>query len=419
MSPATWADPVVTWADAFTSWTGEQLGIVPVPKIEIAPGYTPGDASPVWVDITPYVRWFETHRGRTWELDDIQAGTATIYLSNRDQRFDPNNSSGPYFGELVPMVRCRITLRWDAEVYPLFSGLVLSWPQEYPDGTDAVVPLQVADAFQAFRIAGLTASYSAQLSGARIAAVLDDVGWPTGSTWRDLDTGQSTVQASTVDATATLGHLYDVARSESGYLFVARAGAVTLVDRRAVLLSTLDETLTWGPDEGEHPVHDIRLVDPVATLRNEVSVAAPGLTTQVVTDAASVGQFLIRSLPTVQTLLTTENEMSDLGNALLARYKDPSPRVTDLVTSGRDQGDSWPSILERELGDKIRARHAPSAGEDVIEVDSIIEGIRCRHDGVGDCTFAFALSPMSGSGDYWVLDDPVQSILGSTTRLAH
>lgn len=415
---ATWADPIVPWADSFTSWTGAQLGRVPVPKIEIAPGYLPTDANPVWVDITDYVRGFATSRGRQIELDDIQAGTARILLSNGDQRFDPNNTNGPYYGELVPMVRCRITLRWDAVSYPLFSGLVAAWPQRYPDGSDAIVQLEVVEAFQAWRLAGLNATYSSQLSGARIAAVLDDVDWPAGATWRDLDNGQSTVQAATVEATAALGHLYDVARSESGLLFISRAGAATFIDRRALLLTPLDEELTWGPDEGEHPVVDIQPVDTQRTLWNGITVAAPSLTSQVAEDTTARGRFFPRSLATVQTLLTTTNELSDLASVMLARYKDPATRFSPLVTSGMPNTDSWPAILGRELGDKIRARHTPTAGEDVIEQDSVIEGISCIHDGDG-CGFTFSLSPMSGNGDYWILNDPVQSILGSTTRLAY
>jgi hypothetical protein len=67
-------------------------------KAEIAFASNPAD-TPVYVDVSAYVRSVDITRGRQRELDVVEAGTADITLSNRDRRFDPTNT-----GTLVNLV---------------------------------------------------------------------------------------------------------------------------------------------------------------------------------------------------------------------------------------------------------------------------------------------------------------------------
>lgn len=60
----------------------------PVLQVQIAFSTDPG-AAPNYVDVTPFERGFSIRRGRGFELDTVQAGTATIKLDNSDRRFDP------------------------------------------------------------------------------------------------------------------------------------------------------------------------------------------------------------------------------------------------------------------------------------------------------------------------------------------
>ena len=66
---------------------------------EIAFASDPG-ATPVWEDASAQLKSrFSTRRGRGLELDQNQAGTATLRLDNSDRRFDPT-----YAGELVNLI---------------------------------------------------------------------------------------------------------------------------------------------------------------------------------------------------------------------------------------------------------------------------------------------------------------------------
>lgn len=381
--------------------------------VEFAPTNDPGDASPTWVDISAYVRAFSTQRGRQTELDRIEAGTATLVLDNQDQRFDPNNASGPYYGDLKPMKRLRIRAVWDSVSYPIFSGLIESWPQEYPGRVDAIARLRCVDAFKALNLCRLTSSYSSEVSGTRVNNVLTSAGWPTGSTWRDVDTGQSTVQAATLDG-AALEHLQETVASENGLFFISRDGKATFIDRHTLLTTSLDTDLTFGDDGTDLPYLDIGFRDTDVSLWNDVQISAPSLATQTATDAASITSYFRRTL-TRSTLLTTTNDMSDVANFLVTKYAEPATRVDRLVVTGMADTSIWPQILDREIGHLIRVKRDPGTA---IQQDCVIEGI--RFDATPEnWRVTWTLSPTTGAQDYWTVEDAVFSLLDSTTRLAY
>ena len=115
--------------------------------VEMAFGYNPLDASPQWTPVTPYVRGFSTDRGRTSEFVDYSPGTASILLDNRDRRFDPEYTSGPYYGQLNPMVPVRIQATYSGVTYTMYTGFVQGWPTAYnQSNTDAVATVQCVDA---------------------------------------------------------------------------------------------------------------------------------------------------------------------------------------------------------------------------------------------------------------------------------
>ena len=49
-------------------------------------------AGDVFVDVTPDVRSIKIRRGRSWQLDEFQAGSADVVLSNNDRDYDPSNA---------------------------------------------------------------------------------------------------------------------------------------------------------------------------------------------------------------------------------------------------------------------------------------------------------------------------------------
>lgn len=105
------------------------------------------DASCTWVDETAYVRRVATRRGRTSELSPVSPGTMSVSLDNSTRRFDPANTAGAHYGELLPMTKVRFRAGAGSTLV-VFSGFVLGWPQAYPGMTDSVVQVQCVDAMR-------------------------------------------------------------------------------------------------------------------------------------------------------------------------------------------------------------------------------------------------------------------------------
>ncbi len=142
-----------------------------------------------WVDISSYVRSLDIKRGRQHELSRTEPGTIGVTLVNTDRRFDPAHTSGPYYGQLLPMTRIRIKAVHASITYELAQGFVDDWGQTWPgrpikNAGDAEVVVKGVDAFKIFALYQLATYRSLVLEDAPIAL------WPldelTGSTANDI-----------------------------------------------------------------------------------------------------------------------------------------------------------------------------------------------------------------------------------------
>lgn len=132
--------------------------------VEISFTTNPMD-TPVWVDISQYVRQVSISRGRSDEREQHSAGTATLLLDNRDRRFEPGYAAGAYYPNVVPMKRIRIRVTQNAVTYERFQGFIDGWPQSYDkSGNDALVELTATDGFSLLALASLKDSPWAALA---------------------------------------------------------------------------------------------------------------------------------------------------------------------------------------------------------------------------------------------------------------
>lgn len=137
----TYDDPTLTYSGS--GYVFDDIHVT----VEFAFGYAPLDTTPTWQPVVGYVRNVSVSRGRTTEFTEYGPGTASIQLDNRDRRFDPEHTAGPYYGDLVPMVPARITATRAGVVYTVFYGFVTGWPTAYNTAnTDAVATVTCVDA---------------------------------------------------------------------------------------------------------------------------------------------------------------------------------------------------------------------------------------------------------------------------------
>lgn len=118
----------------------------PTTIVEIAFSNGPYDATPTWVDVTSDVREVTTRRGRSDEYQNFEAGTATVVLDNRARKYDPINTAGTYYGQLVPKKQIRVRAT-TTSTFAVFQGYIKGWPVSMTDaGFDSTVTIECYDA---------------------------------------------------------------------------------------------------------------------------------------------------------------------------------------------------------------------------------------------------------------------------------
>ncbi len=384
---------------------------VPIYTCRIAFPTDPG-AAPTYTDVSEFHRRTTITRGRDHELDKVVAGKAKIRLRNVDGRFDPTNLASPYAPNVRPMRRVQIQATWQGVTYDRFNGYIEDWPQAWTQGPagDAWVEVTAVDAFKVLALAKVNTTRSAELSGTRVNAILDAVGWPAAD--RAIDAGLTTVQGSTLVDEPALSHLQLVETTEGGVLFVSRDGKITFLDRTKPVTVALDATnLTWGDSGLEKDYADLSTSFDDSQIWNDAKVTAPGKTDQTASDATSQTRYFRRTR-VEGGIWNDQNEMQSKAQYLVARFGEPALRVTGLdLSSARGDDVQWPHILPRELHDKVRARKRPVGGG-TISQDSFIEGTtETIRQGVWD--IVWNLSPLDRATDYWIWD---QSRWGIDTR---
>jgi hypothetical protein len=157
------------------------------------------DNAALIVDVSDRIDALTTRRGRNAEADQFQTGTCSLRIVDQNGDFNSMNPSGPFYGLLDPMRKLQITATHNGVTYPIFSGFITGYQTITPQESNDNVSYCVISAVDAFRLAQnaqistVTGTSAGQLSGARINNILDQIQWP--STMRDIDAGQTTMQA--------------------------------------------------------------------------------------------------------------------------------------------------------------------------------------------------------------------------------
>ena len=86
-------------------------------------------------------------RGRTFNLDVVEAGTADIIFQNADAYLDPSNADGPWYGHILPINPIRVFRRLDNVTYQLLSGVVERYTPQWQPPNYQDVEVQASDNF--------------------------------------------------------------------------------------------------------------------------------------------------------------------------------------------------------------------------------------------------------------------------------
>jgi hypothetical protein len=403
---------------------------------------TAADADFTTISTANPVREFKIVRGRKGELETTQAGRAVVICSNSNGKLDPSNtgSGTPYYDggtNVIPMrhVRIKATDPSTSTAYVIFRGFVERWVQEYPNEKDQLTRLECVDAFKALSLASCDgSSESEELSGLRIANLLDQAQWVNGGSagavsvagYRDIDntSDNETVPAKTYATTLdVLLQSQDIETAEIGSFFVSRSGVMTFknrinrVSQFASIAATFSDTSTSSGRVKYNQV-DFQLEDLDITNRIDTAIASGAAgTTQNDTDSQT--KYGIRSLTQTGLMLTATSDANSWAEYQIGRLAEPANRVKSIKLIPQEQDALWSVALQAELGNAFIVERTPAAGN---AISSTVICERITHEGRGAMWVTeMELSPADTAG-YWVLDNAdgdysAFSELGNTTRL--
>jgi len=286
-----------------------------------------------FADLTSLVESVNITRGRSRQLDQFNAGTATISFNNSSRILDPLNTASIYYPYVLP--RCPIQIL--ANGIPIYTGLITDWNLDYDIASNGDrMYAACSDAFTVLANTTLVAhTVTAELTNARINTVLDytEVAYQGA---RNIGTGSSTLGASATssgfniaDGTNLLTYLQLVNTSEQGYLFIAADGTLTFKGRSSVLNPVSGATFSYT---GSISYQTLLNTYGDELLYNYIVTQSPAGVQQITSDATSISQYQSQSLNLTNLLNSTVAEVAGLGNYLLGKYKNPVLRFTNVST---------------------------------------------------------------------------------------
>lgn len=354
-----------------------------------------------YYDITEYVTNIEVTRGKADYIDQISSGELVVTLNNLNRYFDPLYTGSPFYGNIVP----KRVVRYTVDGIQTYQGVIDDWDLEYSINGDATATFTASDGFVYLNNQTLAnGTATAQASGARINAILDDsfVQWPSDK--RDIDPGTTTFGADVIPENQNvLQYLQNCEISELGLTYISKTGDYVFRDRSHAPPTT---GLVHFSDNGTGIGYNNMLIGYGSDgLVNEVVANSIITTTEIsAVDLESQNEYGIFNITYTDLLLNTDAQVENFASTLVAKFSQPIYRFKEIqvVLNDLDFADSQ-ALLGLELGEFVEVTFTPSGIPPAITRYAQI--IRLSHDVdvSGEHIMTFGLDTLNFS--YLILDD--------------
>lgn len=359
------------------------------------------------VDLTSQVLSISITRGRNREMEQFNAGTASIRFKDPQRILDPLNASSPYY----PYVGPRQPVQIYANGIQIYSGFVTDWDLSYDFVVNGDVnTASCSDAFTVLANQNMNQwTPTEQLSGARVDAVLNRPEVTYQGPYI-VKTGSSTLGAFQIAAgTNVLTYLQNVSTSEQGYLFINASGSLVFLGRSYNLPVS---SLTFSDTGSGVPYSALTNAFGDELLYNYIQTQSPaGATPEVTSDATSIALYQAQQYSKLDLLNSTTTEVAALGNYLLGRYKDPVLRFTGVGVqlSALDSDDQY-LVLSADISEISSVTKTFSTGTPATVTQNVfISGISHQIT-PGDHRIKFTFESVDNNG-YFTLDSTLFGVL--------
>ena len=369
----------------------------------------PSPGTYTYTDVTSQLTNIEIRRGRYRTTDRVQAGTCVLTFYDPSRNFDPENTAGPYYGNLQPRRPVIVDAKTPSGSYqPLYTGWITGIGYRQEPGGYLTAEISCADNLATLAIAQLTAdlAVSAESSGTRVTNVINAVAYP-GST--NIATGDTTFVAGTIPAgTNALDYLTQCMGYEWGELFDSHDGVLTFRKRSANLNPITSVTFTPDTSGIQYTTIDVQRGDEVYTIAQADDNTGATVTATDLAAALNYGSNAI----TISGGLMNNGDCQTLTNYVLNLYDQPTSNVrsievlVDLTVSNTEEI----ALFGTDIGDAVKIQRTFTVGSPLtITAYYAVEGIthvinRATH------TVTMRLGNQT-TGGYMTLDNAAFGIL--------
>jgi len=372
------------------------------------------------VDISSIALSASIRRGRNRILDKFEAGTATVVLQDDNGNFNPSNTSSPYYGKILPLRKITIYADYNGSRYTLFNGFIMQFITHFAVGLNdrSSVTLMCVDGFRMLtnlNVNAITGTANGDLSGTRIARLLDLASWPASQ--RTLDAGSSTLQ---VDPGTANRPMLDVIqtvadKSEFGAFFIDRNGVATFFSRQTLGQKAANPATIYSDDGTNIGYQGIELTHDDVLIVNDVTVTRLGGTSQQVTDSTSITTYYQHSGIRPDILIQTDAEALSQAQMLLASRKDAVLHISSFSLNLFDPTASTRIVagLKSEIFDVIQVTKT-MPGSTSITKTLFVQGV--QHD-MTKRSFDTKLLTAEPIIQSFILNSSIAGVLGSTSSL--
>jgi hypothetical protein len=329
--------------------------------------------STVIVDVSNQVSKIDTRKERNLFQDKYLSGTATVRIIDENGDWNPQNTSSPYYPNLVPLRSIQISAAYSGTTYPIFKGYITEYLYTYPkDQEIGYVDLICSDGFKLLfnsNVTTVTGQAAGQDTGTRIDKILDTVGWP--SSQRSIQTGNTTCVADPATVRTGLTAIQTAEFTEQGAFYVDKSGNAVFKNRQFVYDAQSSTPTKFSNVSGSSDINYAGIVfaHDDKTIVNQATVTRIGGTAQTFSDATSVSQYFLHSITAEQMLMQTDANALALATAYVTTRKDTTIRIEsitlDLVTLGYGAGVA--AALDLDYFDTMEITNANVSGTTIVK----------------------------------------------------
>jgi len=377
------------------------------------------DSATVTADVSDTVQAVNISRGRNALSDVFQTGTCSVVIADETGAFNPNNTASPYYGLIQPLRKITITATDPATgiVWAMFAGYTtgFNYQQSRYVGEVSTTTITAVDGFRLANLAQLTTvagSAAGNLSGTRITQILDAIAWP--NSMRDIDAGQTTVQANPTTNATALAKLQQVTDSEYGSLYIDASGNMVFQDR-LFTESSVAATPTVFADNGTGiPYSQIKWLFDDTQVYNSASITRIGGTAQTAENASSIALYFKHSYNRTDLIMETDAVALQYAQAYVASRQATTIRCDaislDLNTTSTA---GVTAALQLDYFDPITVKSTQPAASGTSTLDKTLQIFGVSH-AVTPNTWVTTFTTLEPIIDAFIIGSSQYGILGTS-----